>query len=208
MKDEGAMDITGNADDSAANLADLRTGPGIVVLSVTMQLLYMNQVAHDLTRQIHAAGQTKGPSSAAHGVLPTALTELCRAVIDALKEKTEAKDWEQFHVTRIAASADGAILLRGFGLPDSGGLSRARIVVTIEPLGRQEQQKIEQAQERYQLTDREMAVLRELVKGFTNKEIANTLTITEQTVKEHVKHIMRKTGATTRAGIVAKVLGR
>ncbi len=208
MKGEGAIDIPGNAGDLASNLADLRTGPGVVVLSVAMQLLYMNRVAHELTRQIHAAGQTKGPSPAARGVLPKALTDLCREIIETLKVRTEAKDWEQFHVTRIAASTDAAILLRGFGLPDSGGLSRARIVVTIEPLGRREQHKIEQAKERYQLTDREMAVLRELVKGFTNKEIANALTITEQTVKEHIKHIMRKTGATTRAGIVAKVLGR
>ncbi len=53
-----------------------------------------------------------------------------------------------------------------------------------------------------------MDVVRELVKGFTNKEIANVLAITEQTVKEHVKHLMRKTGTTTRTGLLAKVLGR
>ncbi len=193
--------------DSASNLADLRTGPGIVVVSVAMQLLYMNRAAHDLIREIHAARQPKGLSSAAYGVLPEALTDLCREVIDALKVKTEAKDWEQFQVTRLAASSDRTILLKGFGLPDSGGLERARIVVTIEPLGRQDQRGIDRAKERYQLTDRELAVLQELVKGFTNKEIANALAITEQTVKEHIKHIMRKTGATTRTGILAKVLG-
>jgi DNA-binding NarL/FixJ family response regulator len=202
------MERHGHVDESASAIADGRTGPGIVVLSVTMQLLYMNQAAHDLTRAIHEAGRTKGSSSAAQGVLPLALTEVCREVIDALHVRTEAKDWEQFHVTRLAASADRAMLLRGFGLPDPSGLERARIVVTIEPLGRHERQEIEQAKERYQLTDREMDVVRELVKGFTNKEIANVLAITEQTVKEHVKHLMRKTGTTTRTGLLAKVLGR
>ncbi len=202
------MEIQGTGDDSAFNLADLRTGPGIVVLSVARQLLYMNQAAHELIRQINATGQGKGSPSGAHGVLPEALTQVCREVIDILKVRTEAKDWEQFQVTRIAASSDRTIFLKGFGLPDSGGLQRARIVVTIEPLGRQDQRGIDRAKERYQLTDRELAVLRELVKGFTNKEIANALHITEQTVKEHIKRIMRKTGVTTRTGILAKVLGQ
>ncbi|MCE7976493.1 MAG: DNA-binding response regulator, partial [Nitrospira sp. NTP1] len=42
-------------------------------------------------------------------------------------------------------------------------------------------------------------------KGWTNKEIANALNITEQTVKEHIKHIMRKTNSTTRTGVLVQI---
>ncbi len=206
MIDEDAMGVHDVAEESVLDLANLRTGPGIVVLSVAMRLLYMNQTAQERIRQLNATGQSTDRSSAAKGVLPKTLMELCGEVIAALKVRTEAKDWEQFHVTRIAGTADRAVLLRAFGVPDSGALERARIVVTIEPLGRRGHPWRERAKEQYHLTGRELAVLEQLVQGLTNKEIANALTITEQTVKEHIKHIMRKTGATTRTGILAKVL--
>lgn len=42
------------------------------------------------------------------------------------------------------------------------------------------------------LTEREQAVLRQLARGRTNREIAETLVITEQTVKTHVGNILTK----------------
>ena len=65
---------------------------------------------------------------------------------------------------------------------------------------------LDQARERFQLTEREQAVVEHLTKGWTNKEIAAALRITEQTVKEHIKHIMEKTGSTTRTAILMKIL--
>jgi DNA-binding NarL/FixJ family response regulator len=48
------------------------------------------------------------------------------------------------------------------------------------------------------LTQRESEVLRQLAFGLTNKEIAQTLQISYETVKEHVQHILRKIGVTDR----------
>jgi len=48
------------------------------------------------------------------------------------------------------------------------------------------------------LTQRESEVLRQLALGLTNKEIANTLHISYETVKEHVQHILRKIGVSDR----------
>jgi len=48
------------------------------------------------------------------------------------------------------------------------------------------------------LTQRESEVLRQLALGLTNKEIADTLHISYETVKEHVQHILRKIGVTDR----------
>lgn len=45
---------------------------------------------------------------------------------------------------------------------------------------------------RNQLTDREKEVLKLLTKGMLNKEIANVLTISEKTVKNHISSIFRK----------------
>jgi DNA-binding NarL/FixJ family response regulator len=48
------------------------------------------------------------------------------------------------------------------------------------------------------LTQRESEVLKQLAYGLTNKEIARTLHISYETVKEHVQHILRKIGVTDR----------
>ena len=48
------------------------------------------------------------------------------------------------------------------------------------------------------LTQRESEVLRQLALGLTNKEIAQALAISYETVKEHVQHILRKIGVSDR----------
>ena len=48
------------------------------------------------------------------------------------------------------------------------------------------------------LTQREGDVLKHLANGLTNKEIAMSLGISYETVKEHVQHILRKIGVTDR----------
>jgi DNA-binding CsgD family transcriptional regulator len=54
------------------------------------------------------------------------------------------------------------------------------------------------------LTPRELDVLRLLARGQTNLEIARTLVVREGTVKYHVKNILRKLGATSRADAVSR----
>ena len=194
-----------HSQEPADNLADQRAGAGIVVLSSSMQLLHMNRQAAELSKLINMAENGGAPAKSAQGGLPAALTELCTEVLKALQVRTEAKDWEQFEVKRIAGNPNQPVLLRGFGLPDRGGIQYARLVVTLEELGRRQQLNTDQAKERFQLTNREQSVVENLAKGWTNKEIANALKITEQTVKEHIKHIMRKTNSTTRTGVLVQV---
>jgi DNA-binding NarL/FixJ family response regulator len=53
------------------------------------------------------------------------------------------------------------------------------------------------------LTEREVEVLREIAGGNRNRDIAEKLFITEETVKVHIKHIMEKLGASDRTQAVA-----
>ena len=53
------------------------------------------------------------------------------------------------------------------------------------------------------LTEREVEVLREIGGGNRNRDIAEKLCITEETVKVHIKHIMEKLGASDRTQAVA-----
>jgi LuxR family maltose regulon positive regulatory protein len=54
------------------------------------------------------------------------------------------------------------------------------------------------------LTDRETEVLRLIVAGLSNTEIADELFIAESTVKTHINHIYAKLNVTSRAQSIAK----
>ena len=58
------------------------------------------------------------------------------------------------------------------------------------------------------LTDREREVLDCLARGMTNKEIADKLVITTNTVKRHLKAIFSKLDIHTRSAAVAKISGK
>jgi LuxR family maltose regulon positive regulatory protein len=54
------------------------------------------------------------------------------------------------------------------------------------------------------ISDREQEVLRRMEAGETNKDIARSLCITENTVKKHIRHIFEKLGMTNRMQAVAR----
>jgi len=58
------------------------------------------------------------------------------------------------------------------------------------------------------LTDREIEVLRAIADGNRNRDIAKKLSISEETVKVHIKHIMEKLSANDRTGAVGIALRR
>ncbi|MGH7182181.1 MAG: response regulator transcription factor, partial [Nitrospiraceae bacterium] len=58
----------------------------------------------------------------------------------------------------------------------------------------------------YHLTEREQMVIIYLKLGFTNKEIAGRMNLSEYTVKGHLKRIMHKTKTTTRTGLVGRMV--
>jgi two-component system, NarL family, response regulator len=58
------------------------------------------------------------------------------------------------------------------------------------------------------LTDREVDITRAMVFGKTNKEIGALLEITEGTVKVHIRHILKKLGASRRTEAIRIALER
>lgn len=59
-----------------------------------------------------------------------------------------------------------------------------------------------------ELTDRELEVLQEIVKGKTNKEIGLVLSISEATVKSHINNILSKLGVADRTQAATRALQR
>ncbi|TKB80876.1 MAG: response regulator transcription factor [Nitrospira sp.] len=202
MKDADVLDSAAELPVHMENIAEQRSGPGVILLTAALSLVHMNGQATDLCKEI---GQSHS-SEPGDGGLPAPVHELGNEIRAMLQVRTEAKDWEQFQIRRLIGDMRRAVLLRGFGLPAHGGLEHARIIIIMEEVGRRQASSTEEAKARFNLTDREESVVRQLSKGWTNKEIALSLGITEQTVKEHIKHIMQKTKTTTRTGILVQIL--
>jgi|TARA_R110002096_G_scaffold14172_4_gene49543 DNA-binding NarL/FixJ family response regulator len=104
----------------------------------------------------------------------------------------------------VLKSADKSDLLRAVRAVASGsGYLQAEVTL---PLLKRLARDACAAGERGALTSREMQILECLADGQSNKVIAGTLTITEQTVKSHLKKLYEKIGASDRAHAVAIAL--
>jgi DNA-binding CsgD family transcriptional regulator len=182
------------------SIAEKRAGPGILILSASGHLLYKDRRAWELCAELDQNVE-KGAQS-----LPAPVQELYTEIHNLLQVRTDAKDWEQFRVKRIFELGGRQLLFSGLGLPDRHGLQQSRILITVEEIGRRPGPSIQHLKDVFRLTDREIMVVQNLLKGWTNKEIANELGVTEQTVKEHIKHIMAKTKTSTRTGILVQVI--
>jgi DNA-binding CsgD family transcriptional regulator len=175
---------------SDPGLRDQQSRTGILMLSSSLELIHMDPWANSLSRRLDAQS-----GYAAHGALPLQVVELCAAV----------RRHGNFQVQAVTTKrAQHAIILFGFEIPDSDG-APPRILILLRET-RWHEWPLHLAVERFGLTPREETVIRHLVMGYTNKEIANALCIAEQTVKEHMKHLMLKTSASTRTGLLARVL--
>ena len=58
------------------------------------------------------------------------------------------------------------------------------------------------------LTERELDVLHELAQGLSNKQIASVLNISEQTVKVHIRNLLRKLNVRSRVAATILFLNK
>ncbi len=100
---------------------------------------------------------------------------------------------------RIGAHAFISKSIHPEELPEA--LRRAAAEPVTEAIGRAEKRH-ESAVEEKGLTERELAVLRALAEGQSNKEIARALWLAEQTVKFHLTNIYRKLDVRSRTEAV------
>lgn len=119
------------------------------------------------------------------------------------------------YVARSAALGANEFLLK-FDLPGSicdtiktltegGSLTKHSRIEGIRRL-LQEEITVDQLPAELPLTTREAQVLRHVAFGLSNKEVARSLSISVETVKEHVQNILRKINATDRTDAAVRAV--
>jgi DNA-binding NarL/FixJ family response regulator len=105
----------------------------------------------------------------------------------------------------VLKSATKAELLRAIRAVSQG--SRFLQPEITKPLLRRLTLEVDSAGARsIRFTPRELEVLELLTNGASNKEVARILTVSEETIKTHLKHLYEKLGASDRAQAVAIAL--
>ena len=127
-----------------------------------------------------------------------------------LPPSPESTDWENVRLSQTALSRSGRIMLRAFGIPSPLHPGDGQLLVLIDRLELSDERGYAHPASAtpIHLTPREAAVMRYLLEGLTNKEIANKLSISEHTVKFHLGSAMTKLGAASRAEAVALAIRR
>lgn len=176
---------------------------GTLLFTTLSKLIYMDSPAMSLCSRLNMIET----GCAANGVLPLTITQFCGDIAEAIQVKIFAKDYTPLQIRRMTGNVEQHVLLRGYGMPHASSAEEGRILILIEDTGRLKEMLSKQAAERFHLTERELHVIMNLYKGYTNKQIAVVLEMTEQNIKEVMKRIMKKMGTSTRTGVLIKIFG-
>jgi len=143
-----------------------------MLLTASMQVLYKDRRAWELCQQIIRCQDGK----TANVVLPQAVASLVDQVRKTLKVRTDPKEWEQIQLRRYVNTLHSYVLLCGTALIDqTNAENRILIVISEVGIGAWQDNVVVRAKEKFHLTARETTVVQHLLKGWTNKEIANEM---------------------------------
>ena len=179
-------------------LAEERAGHGILLMTTRGRILLIDSRAAELCQQIRVAAGDRGRT------LPLPIVKIVNEIAESLDSRSDLKDWEAFSLRRVIDGQEGRILVTGIGVPGRGHAAERRILLTLDVIMTRTSLRRLDA---FHLSPRETTTVEGLMKGSTNKEIAQAMGISEQTAKEHIKHIMGKTKTSTRTGIIMAIAG-
>ncbi len=174
------------------NLASKRTEPGICVFDLNQRICFINQTARTFWGDRLLVG------------IPSEVQIIYKHTMEYIEAISQGIQRNGALTKLIVKHADGNYFIRSIILPSTGN-KKGYILILIEKV-RTEGISLLGAQATFHLTPRECDVVQCLLSGLTNKEIAVSLNIEVNTVKEYIKNIMRKTGVTTRTGILSKLI--
>lgn len=166
-----------------------RTTPGILIFDLNDRLLYSNEEALKMIPELQRIVKTGKIK------IPREIYNLCNQV----KSTASAASiiWKVEH-SGLHCSLRAFLIGRR---PEDE--NPTHIMVLVEGIIEKHDTDFEKVRTDHKLTNRELEVLRLLCYGLTNREISEKLFISEYTVKDHLKKIMRKMDVKSRSGIIA-----
>jgi DNA-binding NarL/FixJ family response regulator len=168
-----------------------RAAPGILVVDLGGRVVFANEPA---LATLAALG-FPDPDA---WTPPSEVVQLCRRALEG-------------QATALTLQAEGigredslSCALRAFPLaPPGGGARPTHVMILLEGVVAKHQVDLEKARRAFDLSRRELEVLNLINLGCSNKKIADQLYLSEYTIKDHIKNLMKKLGASSRSEAVA-----
>ncbi|MBT0651766.1 helix-turn-helix transcriptional regulator [Geobacter luticola] len=172
-----------------------RSMPGVLIFDLDERLLFANGEALELV-----------PGLAGEPIERLSVWEGIRRLLAFLKEHpAEPASRRNISPLRVMETGDGSVCsLRASYLGAAGRSEKpTHVMVLVERVVEKHGVDLERAGRQFGLSQREQQVLQLICQGFMNRDIGERLFISEHTVKDHVKNIMKKMGVGTRSEIMA-----
>lgn len=167
---------------------------GVVVCDpVRHRILYSNARATELLQCIDPEMvRCRSPQ------LPKPLAKYCTGLSIEVPSQSD----DQSTAGRLVCNLCCVIRFTGIAIPNAPGGSRKDILLLLEKEETAAESVPTIASSALPFTNQQQKVLAFLRKGLSNKEIAARLSLSEYTVKDHLKRIMKKMNCTSRIAVV------
>lgn len=174
------------------------TTHGIIILDESRDILFSNLKADQICARLAGKYTPARIPGNREKRIPAVIIEDCR-------QKTDFPFLFRQRILTLGPKENVRVKCRSIDKKISG-TGKALFMVTLEEDDPGSRISRARLKERFGLTRREIEIVSYISRGFTNLEIADTLFISEGTVKNHLKHIFAKTGATNRTRMIHKTL--
>ncbi len=182
-----------------------RAAPGILIFNLQNKLVYMNPEAHTI---LSSSTRSPGSKQSSHRLIPREVYHLCNRLKQRLKKAGKSQINSAISMTTVRHSPPMIYALRGMFFHDyqqAGKQGVKFLMVIIEKFSHLRGMDLEKAKGLFHLSRREIEVAKLVLRGCSNKDMAEKLFVSEYTIKDHLKHIMKKMGVATRTMIMSKI---
>jgi len=167
---------------------------GILVFDLHGQVIETNPAGESIAKKLFPEEEIVEGFSA-----------LCRWVRGSIKGNKKVPDRLGSLATPMLSTIRNNYFIRTFLLTNKGDATKSRILILIDSLSVSDHLNLENVGRRFHLSRRELDVVGLLLNGYTNKEIANALSISDETVKCYLTAIRRKMEVSNRTQIISRI---
>lgn len=189
--------------DSLFEIVKNRANPGILIFDINNKLHYLNKEAINI---LYGNLQAPKLNLKKDYIIPEEIYSICNIVKSkASREIPPLKDKPQYSVFR---DKNGLFFsIRAFRVGFSRNNKKpTHIIVLIENIVEKRKIDYNKIKDNFKLTKRELEVVKLICDGLPNKKISRMLSISEYTVKDHLKNIMQKMNVSSRSEIISLIV--
>jgi len=192
-------------------VATKRAVPGIIIFNHRKKPEFFNQGALEFTSILNGDKSSARKKDPGRLVPPKVITALFDTIVKSLKSEPKASHLGNGCMPCqivLVPTPEATFCCRGFFIDPRQAPHKKifHIMILIERISPQRYGvDFDKLKPQFGLTNRQLEIMKPLMSGASNKEIASKLCVSEDTIKGHLKHIMRQMGVSSRTELLSVI---